>query len=70
MLSFMLNQYFFRKSTPRNEKSLKDRIQILYMCDVESLLESFMHTVIIKSAEFDQFEASACALCICIRFLQ
>lgn len=57
----MLNKYFFRKNTPRNEKSLKNRIQILYMRNVESQLESFMHTVhviITKSAEFHQYDAS------------
>lgn len=38
----------------------KKRIQILYMWDVESLLESFIYIIIIKSAEFDQYDASAC----------
>lgn len=31
------------------------------MCDVESHLESFMYIVIIESAEFGQYDASACA---------
>lgn len=52
---------------------LKNRIQILYMRNVESQLESFMHTVqiiITKSAEFHQYDASTCTLCTCIHLLQ
>lgn len=45
---------------------MKSRLKIEYK-SVESQLESFMHTVhviITKSAEFHQYDASTCTLCI------